>query len=226
MRTLCIFTVSLIFALQAIAQSTSITVEEYDKAYQFALTETNQRFPFVHTFTSQRFRNGTLVSESIHVAERQASGVERQTFTTVENGKTTVSYQLRTDHDNNVYCSFDGKSWTVPQLYECPRSIRIYRPNTPASTEYSVEETTVGGKKVKSYHKFEVFGTSPTTQTFSEEISLIDSDGLFISTTHTMGRLRNTLIDTKMTNSWSLNAKFGPITVPRNLKPSSKKSTR
>ena len=226
MRILSIFTLTLVLAFPAFAQSSSISAEEYDKAFEFALTETNERFPFIHTFTSQRFKNGSLVSESDHVAERQASGVERQIFTEIEDGKKKESYQLRTGYGGNVYCSSDGKSWTGPQPYECPRSIRIYRPVTPSSTEYSVEDTTVNGKKQKAYSKFEVFGTDPTTQTFSEEIALIGSDGLFISTTQTMGRLKNKVIDAKLMNSWKLNAKFVPITMPKNVTaPSKEKQT-
>jgi len=223
MRILSIITFTLVIAFAALAQSTPISAEEYDKAFQYALTETNQRFPFVHTFTSQTYKDGSLISDSVHVAERQSSGVEKQTFTTAENGKKTVTYQLRTGYGNNVFCSSDGKSWTGPQIYECPRSIRVYRPDIPSSTEYSVEEKTVDGKKLKAYRKFDVFGTDPSMQTFSEKIALISSDGLFVSTTQTMGKLSGKTIDTKLTNSWNLNVKFSPINAPKNVSPPSEK---
>lgn len=216
---LSIITFTLIFGFSGLAQSTPISAEEYDKAFQYALTETNQRFPFVHTFKSQTYMDGLLVSYSVDVAERQASNVEKQTFTTVENGKKTVSYQLRTGYGNKVFCSSDGKSWIGPQVNECPRSIRIYQPEPPTMSEYSLEMKTVDGKKLRAYRKFEVFGTEPSIQTFSEEIALIASDGTFVSTTQTMGKVASKVIDTKLTNTWDLKAKFPPITVPKNVKP-------
>lgn len=106
-------------------------------------------------------------------------------------------------------------------MYECPRSIRVYRPETPTSIKFSVEEKTVEGRKVKAYRKFEIFGTDPANQRFSEEILLISSDGLFLSTTLTKGRLTKQIVELRLTNSWRLNAKFAPVVVPKNLMPPS-----
>lgn len=212
-----------LFSVTSFTQLRSITVEEYDDAFQFALTETNTRFPFVHTFTSETFEDGKLVSSSIHVAERQTQGLERQTFTSIENGKTTKTYQLRTAYGNSVYCSLDGKAWTGPQTYECPRSIRLYRPQSPTSTKYTVEDKIVAGSKVKGYRKFEVFESSGGEKpTFAEEVALIGSDRLFISTIETMGDLRSKQLTTKLTNAWKLNAQFTAIRVPKNATPLSK----
>ncbi|MBK6750714.1 MAG: hypothetical protein IPG67_12100 [Acidobacteria bacterium] len=185
------------FSVFAAAQSKSISQEDYESAHRYALSETNGRFPFVHTFTSEIFENEKMIASSTHVTERQGEGLERQTFTNTENGKTTRSYQLRTGFGDNVYCSTDGKVWTGPQKYECPRSIRIYRPRTPISVEYSLTEKTVAGKKVKEYRKFEVYGGDGKGAEFDEEIALIDADGLFISTIHTMGNVQSKQIKTR-----------------------------
>lgn len=110
MHFLRISLITLLFAFSVSAQSSPISSEDYDKAYQFALIETNLYFPFIHTFSTEVLKDGVLVPISLHVSERQASGVERQTFTNTENGKIETSYQLRTGHGDNVYCSSDGKT--------------------------------------------------------------------------------------------------------------------
>lgn len=215
------FTISL-FAVFAAAQSKPISQQDYESVHNYAISETNRSFPFVHTFTSEIFEHGKLTAKSIHVAERQGAGLERQIFTNSINGKMTKSFQLRTGFGENVYCSSDGKSWTGPQKYECPRSVRIYRPRTPKSVEYSVEEKTVSGKKVMEYRKFEVYDADGKDSEFDKEIALISADGLFISTVQTIGDLKSKKIKTKLTNTWKLDAKFSPITVPKNLKPAGK----
>lgn len=226
MSTLRTLTLFVMLAAPIFAQRTPLSAEQYDKAFEFALTETNQRYPFIHTFTSQSFGNGEVISDSVQIAERQAPGVERQTFIRTRDGETEKSYQLRIGFGNNVFCSSDGKSWTGPQTNECPRSIIVYRPDSPYSAEYSVELMSINRKKVKAYRKFEVFGTDLATQTFSEEVALIGSDGLFISNTVTKGNLKTRVIGTKLTNSWKLNAKFDPIVVPNDVKPSSDSSQK
>lgn len=88
MRIVYTLIVSALFTAVAFGQPRSISASEYESAFQYAVSETNQQFPFVHTFTSEIFEKGKLVSVSSHIAERQASGVERQSFTTTENGTT------------------------------------------------------------------------------------------------------------------------------------------
>lgn len=179
---------------------------------------TNREFPFIHTFTSEYFDDGKLVSKSFQIAERQDRGIERQTFSITENGNTVVTYQLRTDFGDNVYCSSDGKTWTGPQGNECPRLVRTFGRRSASSVEYSLDERVVSGESHKIYRKYEIFrdGKVPT---FQEELATIDSDGLFVVTTKTMGTLEPRSITTKLTNSWKLKTAFDPITKPKNVRP-------
>jgi hypothetical protein len=218
MRVFCSLSILFVCIITAVSQERPISAEEYSIAFDFAVSETNSRFPFIHTFTSEAYENGKLVSNSLDIAERQSMSKERQTFRRTEAGKETVSYQLRTASGANVYCSNDGKIWSGPQLYECPRSIRIYGPSAPSSTQYWVQDKTIAGKNVKVYRKFEVFGNSGQDSTYAEEVAVISADGLFISTTKTMGTMNPRAVSTKLSNSWKLNAKFSPITVPPSIK--------
>ena len=225
MRFLYLCLLLSLFSIASYGQSKSITASEYESAFRFAVSETNARFPFVHTFTSEHFEAGKLVSESTHIAERQASGVERQSFATTEGGTTTRSFQLRTGYGENVYCSSDGASWLGPQTFECPRSIRLYRPEPPTSVEYSVEEKVLDRKKVREYRKFEVRSKAGKS-TFTEEVALIGQDQLFISTIETMGDLTTRRITTRLTNSWKLNADFPAIVAPKDAKPATQGSKK
>ncbi|CAN5337383.1 hypothetical protein BH20ACI2_BH20ACI2_18950 [soil metagenome] len=180
-------------------------------------------------FAGSAFAQTQKISEQEYdkaFAERQKQGVERQSFSTVNDGRTTMTYQLRNGFGQSVYCSSNGKSWIGPQLYECPREIRVYGPQTATSTEYSVESTVIGGKKAKVYRKFEIFKSDRGTSTFNEDLASIGPDGLFISTTQTMGDLDSKSVATRLTNTWKLNATFPPIVAPKNATPAKKHSSR
>jgi len=222
MKTSFLLILIVMFAGSAFGQAQIITEREYDKAYDYAIAETNSQYPFVHTFTAEYFEKGEPAWNEISIAERQDRGVEKQTFTTVKNGKTTTTNQLRTGFGNNVYCSSDGTTWNGPQQYECPREIVVYRPPVANTTEYSVESKMIDGKAAKVYRKFETFTGYHRTPTYKEDIATIDPDGLFVSTIKTMGDLDTKSINTRLTNSWKLNAKFPKITAPQNAIPVSK----
>ncbi len=219
MKTLLFLLSFCLFAFSAYGQARPITQQEYEKAHRFALSATNEQFPFIHTFTAEYFDGGELVSRSVQIAERQAPGIERQTFSTTESGKTLVTYQLRTGYGDSVYCSTDGKSWTGPQSNECPRNVRVFGRRTAASVAYSVEEHTVSGESLKIYRKYMVF-TDGKVPTFEEEIATINAKGLFVATTYTMGTVEPKSVTVKLVNSWKLKAAFDPITKPKNAKPS------
>jgi hypothetical protein len=208
----------------AMAQPKTISEQEYRSAFDYAISETNSRFPFTHTFKAEYFANNKVTSLDIHIAERQERSVERQTFTTIKDGKTTTTYQTRSAAGDNVYCSSDGMSWIGPQVYECPRERRLYRPQPATSTEYSVEDTVIDGKKVKVYRKYELFKIHQANSLYIEEVATIDSDGLFISTVKNMGESETETrsIKTRLTNTWDLKTKFPKIVAPKNATPPKK----
>ncbi len=217
MKHLSTFLLILIFSALAVGQTKPITAEEYAAAFDHAVAETNARFPFVHTFTLEKFENGLPTVKNIAKAERESLNTERQTFSTIRNGETLTSYQLRTGPGENVYCSTDGSNWTGPQLYECSRDMTIFGKRNASSVKYTLEETHLSGKKVKIYRRYKVFKTSGKPDEFEEEIALIDESGLFIRTTQTMGIIQPRSVTIKMVNEWKLNEKFEPITTPKHL---------
>ncbi len=224
MKSLIIFISAWILASSAFGQTKPITAEEYDAAFEKGLVETNQQFPFILTFTSETFEKGTAVVKTLDIAERQSEDVERQTFSTVENGKESLTYQLRTGPGENVYCSEDGKNWTGPQFYECSREVTVYGNRNANSIEYTLEEKTVSEKKVKLYRKYEIYGANTETEEFNEDIAVIGENGLFVTTIQTLGTIKPKSVITRMTNSWKLNAKIEPIMVPERVaKPSESK---
>jgi hypothetical protein len=211
---LLIFTASVICSN---AQAKPVTQSKYEAAIQQAVEQTNSAFPFVFTVTNDTYINGKIISSKRDVEERQAEGVERITKTTTENGIVTTRYQISTGF-GNVYCSNDGRSWTGPQKYECGNGeMRLYGPETPESSEYTVAEKTLNGQKVKVYHDYSVFASSEVKgrHEFRERVSVIDSQGMLISISDTEGTLGPQTVTLKREETWILNAKFKLVEAPK-----------
>jgi hypothetical protein len=105
------FTLSLIivllFAVASNAQFRPITAEEYDKVFEYAVSETNTAYPVILTVKTDTIENGKIVSTESQISENEAEQRERVTKTTVTNGQTTHEYRITIGFDKN-YCSDDG----------------------------------------------------------------------------------------------------------------------
>lgn len=211
----------LLLLLSAISfgQPRMISKEEFDKVFKTAVTETNAAFPFLFTVVTTTYDGDRVNSTETMVNERHAAGVERMKTTWATKDTTKTVHQLKTGF-GSVYCSEDGNTWTGPGNYECPHpsgARRIYGPRQPESSEYTVAESTIGGKSVKIYREYLVFASSndANTKYFHEKAATVDSDGLFLSIFGSEGTLGPRRVTLTRKQTWKMNEKFDPIVAPR-----------
>lgn len=211
------FIAVLLFIVTTNAQSKTISKEDYDNVFQYAVSRTNVQYPFIYKVITNFIEKGKTVRTVIEVRENQLSGFERIKKTEISNGRETSKYQTKVGYDS-IFCSDDGISWKRSK-YECPRSIMISKPRNPESTEYSVTEKSVKGKKVKVYRKYSLFPIliSGRKKSFSETVSTIDSRGFFITVVDTEGTLDSKTVTLKQEQSWITDAKFEPVVAPKKL---------
>lgn len=204
------------------AQSKPATLADYNRTFEYAVSETNAAFPFVFTVVTERFERGKLVSTETEINERQGAGVERESETLERDGKIFRSYSVMVGFDDATYCSPDGVSWTGPQKFVCPGPdgqgvMALSRPQKPDKVEYSVSEQSADDKPVKIYRKFAIFkGSGPgEKETFEEEIATVDSRGFFISVVETEGTLGPRAITLIRKQTWDFKTKFKPVVAPK-----------
>jgi hypothetical protein len=207
--------VLLLFAVGSHAQPRSITAVKYEKVFQFAVSKTNDKFPFIFTVTTNLIENGKIVSTVTEVDERESMGRERIKRTTVSGGRTTNKYQLRVDFEN-VFCSDDGVSWKPPTPYECYSPVSSYGPEEPVSVKYTVTRRYLNGRTVKIYREYSVFAlkTAGGKKTFRQTVSTIDRKGLFIKVVDTEGTLGPRAVALTRKQTWDTKTRIRPIVVP------------
>lgn len=205
-----------LFTVAYYPQSKKITSAEYDKAFRFAVSETNQDYPLIFKVTTTYFEKGKSVRTEIELNENEAAGRYRIKRTNIVNGRETNKYQI-TAGFGSVYCSDDGVTWTGPTRYECPRDVTLYGDREAERTEYSVTEKSVSGKKFMVYRLYSVFAPADgsKTKTFSEKISTMDSRGFFTTVVDTEGTLGPKTITLTTEQSWTTQAKFDPVVAPK-----------
>lgn len=196
------------------AQSRTISEDEYRKADQFAVSETNADYPLIFKVTTKFFENGKTVRTVTEINENESPGHYRIKRTILEDGKETNKYQI-TFGFGNVFCSDDRISWKSSK-YECSGPVMLYGRREPESIEYSVTEKSVEGKQVKVYREYSVFAPleGSKKREFRETISTIDSRGFFISVEDTEGTLDPRTVTLTRTQSWVTKAKIKPVVSP------------
>lgn len=204
-----------LFIITSNAQSQTISEDEYEKVFRYAVTETNSAYPLIFTVKTEFIENGKTVRTVTTVNENEAFGYYRIKKTTLEDGKEKNEYQI-THGLGNVYCSEDGVRWTPPSEYECGTLRMIGGPREAESTEYSVNENLIDRKKVKVYRKYEIYpsGKDSETKDFSEKIATIDSRGFFIKIVDTRGTIEPKTVTLKTEQSWITKAKIKPVVPP------------
>jgi hypothetical protein len=214
-KLLLLFVSVFLLASPLDAQSRRIAKVEYDKAFEFGVSETNAAFPFIFTVTTEFIENGKVVSTVTEVDERESADRERNTRTTVTGGRTTSTYQIRVGF-GKVYCSDDGIKWQPPSPYECSGPVSFYGPRQPESVKNSVEPKSVNGKKVKVYREYSTFGSLRPhgKKEFRDEVSIIDSRGYFISVVASEGTLDPKTVTLIRKQSWDANTKIKPVVAP------------
>ncbi|CAN5584401.1 hypothetical protein BH10ACI3_BH10ACI3_10040 [soil metagenome] len=222
MKVIFVLTLVLILGNIAGAQTRAIAKSDFDPVISQAVRATNAAFPFIFTVITDTYENGKIVSTETDVEERQAQGVERETKTLSRGGKNLHSYSIMVGFGNNTYCSTDAVSWRGPQQFVCPGpdasgTMRLYRPRTPETAEYSVTEKSLKGQKVKVYREYLVFAPSGSNEKkeFREKDYTIDTRGFFISIIGNEGTLDPKVVTLTRTQTWDLKTKFKPVVAPK-----------
>lgn len=202
-----------LFFINSSAQSQTISKDEYEKVFQFAVSETNADFPFIFEVISEFIENGKTVRTVMEVNERESLGRDRIKLTILTDGRETNKYQVTVGF-GNVFCSDDGVSWKSSK-YECSNPVMLYGRREPESIEYSVTEKSVNGKQVKLYREYSIFAPSKGSKKkeFREKVSTIDSRGFFITVEGTEGMLDPKTVTLKRKQSW-VKAKIKPVVAP------------
>lgn len=202
-----------LFFISSSAQSQTISADEYEKAFQFAVSETNADFPFIFEVITEFIENGKTVRTVTKLNERESLERERIKQTFFADGLETNKYQVRVGF-GNVFCSDDGVSWKSTK-YECFGPVMLYGRREPESIEYSVTEKSVDGKQVKVYREYSVFAPleGSKKKEFREKISTIDSRGFFITVQDTEGTLDPKTVTLKRKQTWT-KAKIKPVVAP------------
>ena len=181
--------------------------------FQFAVSETNEDFPFIFEVITEFIENGKTIRTVTDLNERESSGHERIKMTDFADGRETTKYQVTVGF-GNVFCSDDGVSWKSTK-YECSGPVMLYGRREPESTKYSVTEKFLNGKQVKVYREYSVFAPleGKKQKEFREKISTIDSRGFFITIEGTEGTLDPKTVSLKRKQSWT-KTKIKPIVSP------------
>ena len=203
---------TLFFITNLIAQSQTISKDEYERVFQFAVRETNADYPHIFKVVTNTIENDKTISTTTEINENESPGHYRIKRTVLAEGKETTSYQI-TFGFGNVFCSKDGVSWKSSK-YECDGERIIFGRREPESVEYSITENTLNGKKVKVYREYSIFASSDGNKTFKEKSSIIDSRGFFLTVVDIEGTLSPKLITFKREQSWVIKAKFKPVVAP------------
>jgi len=201
------------FFITSNAQSRTISKDEYEKVFQFAVSETNADYPVIFKVVTTFIENGKAIRIVTDVNENESEEYSRSKTTILAKGKETNKYQVTVGF-GNVFCSDDGVSWK-PSEYECSSPVMLYGRRDPESIEYSVTEKSVEGKQVKVYREYSVFAPSEgKKKVFREKISIIDSRGFFITIEDTEGTLDPKTVTLKRKQSWTTKAKIKPVVSP------------
>ena len=216
MRVFLILVCIAFFTSLSFSQQKPTSEADYRGTFQYAVSETNAAFPFIFTVSVEEFKNGKIVLSETSVNERQTRGVERETITTVKDGVKSVSYKVSTGF-GSVYCSNDGVSWVGPQQYECGGPRRLYGPREIESAEYTVEEKTIDGEKVKVYREYLLYasGNGGKKKDFEETIATITSNGFFLSVESNEGSLDPKIIKLTRKQTWDFKTEFKPVVAPK-----------
>ncbi len=203
-----------LFIVTSSAQSRTISKDEYDKVFEFAVSKTNEAYPVIFKVTTIFIEKGKTVRTVTDLNENESPGHHRIKRTTVARGRTTNKYQVSVGFQK-VFCSDDGVSWKRSK-YECSSPVSFYGEREPESIEYRVTVKSPRGKKVKVYREYSVFAPSEGSKEkdFRETVSTIDSRRFLTTVVDTEGRLDPRTATLIRKQSWVTNAKIKQVVPP------------
>ncbi|MGB7202874.1 MAG: hypothetical protein WBD16_11540 [Pyrinomonadaceae bacterium] len=162
------FAVICFVAAQLQAQSKPTSEANYNGTFTYAVSETNSAYPVIFKVEVDEFLKGKLVWKSTEYVENETQGRHRSTKTIVEGGKTKVVNEVLVGFGNG-FCKEGNGKWRKSQ-YVCLGPSRLFGKRTPESVEFSVEDKTIKGKRVKIYRKYSIFSGS-RGKDFEEEVA-------------------------------------------------------
>ncbi|NJM52065.1 MAG: hypothetical protein HC846_00935 [Blastocatellia bacterium] len=89
MKITLTFIVICLFFINSIGQSKTISRNEYEQVFRFAVSETNADFPFIFKVSTESIENGKTVRKVIEINERESPGHERIKRTVITQGQET-----------------------------------------------------------------------------------------------------------------------------------------
>lgn len=208
------FSAILFFIITSSAQSQTISKDEYEKVFEFAVSRTNDDYPVIFKVVTDFIKNGKIVRTVTDSNENESPGHHRIRRTDLVAGKETNKYQVSVGF-GKVYCSDDGVKWKLSK-YECSGPVSLYGRREAQSVEYSVTLKLEKGKKIKVYREYSVFAPSKANgkKDFSETVSTIDSRGFFTTVEDTEGMLDPRTVMLIRKQSWITKAKIKPVVAP------------
>ena len=206
-----------LFFITSSAQSRTISKDEYEKKFQFAVSQTNAAYPTIFTVTTNFFEQGKTIRTVTDFEENQSLGYRRIRRQTVAAGRTTNAYQVSVG--STVYCTDDRISWKASQS-ECWEPVSVYGPREPESIKYSVTVKSVKGKRLKIYREYSTFAPLEGNEKkeFREKVSTIDARGFFKNVVDTEGTLHPRTVTLTRKQSWITKARIKPIVPPVGIK--------
>ena len=201
-------------AAQTFPQSRTISKDEYEKVFEFAVSETNKAYAVILTVTTNFIDSGKTIRTVTDVEESHSLLHRRISRTTVADGRTTNTYQVSMGFAN-VFCSDDGVTWK-PSRSECWGPVSIYGPREPLSVKYSVTVKSEKRKTIRIYREYSVFGPLEASdkREFRKEVSTIDHRGFLKNVVDTEGTLHPRTVTLTRRQSWVIKARIKPVVPP------------
>lgn len=202
------------FIVTSNAQSRTISKDEYEKVFEFAVSKTNEAYPVLFKVTTSFIENGKAVCRVTELIESESRLHRRIKRTTVAGGRITNQYQVSTGFAQ-VFCSDDSVSWKFSNG-ECYVPVTSYGERKIESIRYSVTLRSVKGKKARVYREHSVFAPweGSTKKEFRVKVSTINSRGFFITVIDTEGTLNPRTVTLIRKQSWVTKAKIKPVVAP------------
>ncbi len=203
-----------LFIVTSSAQSRTISKDEYEKVFEFAVSKTNEAYPVIFKVTTVFIENGKRVRTVTDLNENESLSHYRIKRTTVAKGRMTNKFQVSVGF-GKVFCSDDSASWK-PSKYECWGPVSVYGRRETESIEYTVTVKSAKGKKVKVYREYFVFAPweGSNKKEFRETVSTIDSRGFFTTIVDTEGTLDPRTVTLIRKQTWVTKAKIKPVVPP------------
>jgi hypothetical protein len=203
-----------LFIVTSSAQSRTISKDEYEKVFEFAVSKTNEAYPVIFNVTTVFFENGRRVRTVMDLSENESRSHHRISRTIIAEGRMTNKFQVSVGF-GKVFCSDDSVSWK-PSKHECWGPVSIYGRRDTESVEYRLTVKWTKRKKVRVYRQYSVFAPweGSNKKEFRKTVSTINTRGFFMTVVDTEGTLDPKTVTLIRKQSWVTKAKIKLFALP------------